>query len=198
MLILCISNDDLFICQCACLRCIIFPSLQDSYMYAIAEIDVKNIFFTRSPKILQFDRIKNYLYSMSRFYQTCWKMFLAFCLIGFLTHFKLLFFVLDFVFHRFWCPSIFEKKWDTPLCSCYFNMHTRACTTHLDMCLLFILKLAWTQGRVPLNDTYILFKWWCVYGNRNKWYTDWYTRLWVQEYWDYTYLFRFPLPIGSH
>ena len=61
MLILCISNDDLFICQCACLRCIIFPSLQDSYMYAIAEIDVKNIFFTRSPKILQFDRIKNYL-----------------------------------------------------------------------------------------------------------------------------------------
>ena len=45
MLILCISNDDLFICQCACLRCIIFPSLQDSYMYAIAEIDVK-IFFS--------------------------------------------------------------------------------------------------------------------------------------------------------
>ena len=71
MLILCISNYDLFICQCACLRCIIFPSLQDSYMYAIAEIDVKNIFFARSPKILQFDRIKNYLYSMSRFYQTC-------------------------------------------------------------------------------------------------------------------------------
>ena len=31
------------------------------------------------------------------------------------------------------------------------------------MCLLFILKLAWTQGRVPLNDTYILFKRWCVY-----------------------------------
>ena len=34
----------------------------------------------------------------------------------------------------------------------FSNMHTRACTTHLDMCLLFILKLAWTQGRVPLND----------------------------------------------
>ena len=34
----------------------------------------ENIFFTRSPKILQFDRIKNYLYSMSGFYQTCWKM----------------------------------------------------------------------------------------------------------------------------
>ena len=119
------------------------------------------------------------------------------CLIGFFTTFKLLFFVLDFVLHRFWCPNIFEKKWDTPLCSCYFSRHTRACTTHLDMCLLFILKLAWTQGRVPLNDMYILFKLWCVYGNRNKWYTDWDTRLLLQEYWDYTYLFRPALVIGS-
>ena len=84
------------------------------------------------------------------------------------------------------CHSVFSKK-----------QHNTPSNTHLDMCLLFILKLASTQGRVPLNDMYILFKRWCVYGNRNKWYTDWDTRLWVQEYWDYTYLFRPALVIGS-
>ena len=87
-------------------------------------------YFTQSPKILQFDRVMNYLYSMSRFYQTCEKWFFAFCLIGFLTIFKLLFFVLSFVLHRFW----WKNKWDTPwyVPTIYFkiSMDTMACPTY--------------------------------------------------------------------
>ena len=146
-------------------------------MYAIAEIDVKIFFSLEVQKSFSLIGSRIIFTVCLDFTKLVEKWFLAFCLIGFLTTFKLLCFVLSFVLHRFGVPALSKNKWYTPLCSCYFSRHTRACTTHLDMCLLFILKLAWTQGRVPLNDMYILFKRWCVYGNRNKWYTDWYTRL---------------------